>query len=452
MEIPQIAFPLKVSSESECAEAPCIRAQQQADDTNERFAMLASRLNVAPQHVTYPDRANRNGTVDSHYFRVEVAARNSIDHPLQLSLIVTSDLQQVFALAPLPATTTIDQIIELLEHHNICSIDRSGLGRMIEREGGVLARCWVRIARAAAADGSCGTNLVSDFLARVEGDAVDALHHALASQSNVNLAQESSEAQATFVQVGQELVPDDARLPTDIFGRQQARPPLQAGPGVKLIETRQGHKPVAERYGYLYLVSHTRDIENRFEIAIRSPIEIGTGSLHADFLILPCGDGSNYPSAMDIQLIVASHGVCCGIDPAACNRASLAMQKPDTEPQLQILARGRLPQPGRDGLVSRADGTKRPTSSRLDAVWPTGTSVSEGTILAVLDAAAAGEPGYTGLGDRLEATAGAPVTLNAGNNVEVEVLHGVKSLFRAATEGMVVFGDHSVEVVPLPAK
>jgi len=78
--------------------------------------------------------------------------------------------------------------------------------------------------------------------------------------------------------------------------------------------------------------------------------------------------------------------------------------------------------------------------------------VSEGTILAVLDAAAAGEPGYTGLGDRLEATAGAPVTLNAGNNVEVEVLHGVKSLFRAATEGMVVFGDHSVEVVPLPAK
>lgn len=53
------------------------------------------------------------------------------------------------------------------------------------------------------------------------------------------------------------------------------------------------------------------------------------------------------------------------------------------------------------------------------------------------------------MGDRLEATAGKPVSLTAGNNVEVEVLHGAKSLFRSSAEGFVVFWDHTVEIIEL---
>ena len=85
----------------------------------------------------------------------------------------------------------------------------------------------------------------------------------------------------------------------------------------------------------------------------------------------------------------------------------------------------------------------------VSQVTAAGMSVNEGNVLAVLDAATAGEPGYTVTGDRLNATAGKPVSLAAGANVEVEVLHGTKSLFRSATEGFVVFWDHTVEVIQL---
>ena len=56
------------------------------------------------------------------------------------------------------------------------------------------------------------------------------------------------------------------------------------------------------------------------------------------------------------------------------------------------------------------------------------------------------------MGDRLVAVAGKPVSLIAGTNVEVEVLHGAKSLYRSTAEGFVVFWGHTVEVARLPPK
>lgn len=132
---------------------------------------------------------------------------------------------------------------------------------------------------------------------------------------------------------------------------------------------------------------------------------------------------------MDVQQIVEAHGVCCGIDPAACTRVSAALSNPQALTQLETVERGRRPEHGRDGSVIRADGDRAPApTSLLDPVWPTGISASEGSVLAVLDAATSGEPGYTVMGDRLDAT--------AGNNVEVELLHGAKSLFRSSAEGI----------------
>ena len=88
------------------------------------------------------------------------------------------------------------------------------------------------------------------------------------------------------------------------------------------METAQSQRLVAEDYGYLYLVSRQEDGRGVLELGIRSPIEIGTGKLHADFLCLPSRDRSNHPFPMDVQQIVAAHGVCCGIDPQPLAPAS----------------------------------------------------------------------------------------------------------------------------------
>lgn len=75
-----------------------------------------------------------------------------------------------------------------------------------------------------------------------------------------------------------------------------------------------------------------------------------------------------------------------------------------------------------------------------------------GSVLALLDAATAGSPGYTVTEDRLDAVAGEPASLIAGSNVEVEVLHGAQRLYRSTAESFVVFWGHTVKVARLPPK
>ena len=418
-------------------------------DRTERCAELAQLLNVPPKKVTAHDRGLRHGAHHSHYFRVELETVDPIGRRLTLSLILSSDQQQVFASALPPATTTVEEILELLNHHNIQGIEPLGLARMVEGSlGADSARRWVRIAKGSATDSLCGTHMVSEYLASTEGDVVHTMHGDLASRSQLAIMEKRAEVRATFVHPGQELALNPSRPPADVFGRLVTTPSLRPGPEVRMVQSGLGHKLVAQDYGYLYLTPGPERAQTSLEMGIRSPLEIGTGKLHADFLCLPCGDRSHHPSPMDIQRIIAAHGICCGIDPAACTRVSAALARPHSSTHLETVARGRLPQPGRDGMVSRANGGKGPTSSLLDPVWPTGMSVNEGSVLAVLDAATTGEPGFTVTGDRLDAAVGKPDSLSAGPNVEVEVLHGAKTLFRSTAEGFVVFWDNSVEVVP----
>ncbi len=427
--------------------------QQHQEETTKTqdCALVARLLDIPPKDVSWHERGPRSGSHRSHYYRVEIEAPDSAGNVVRLSLILTQDLQQVFGSVPPPMAATAGDMMELLRQHNLHGIESSGLARMIEGSSRARsARYWVRIAKGSAVDGLCGTHLLSNYLARTEGDAVDTLHQALATQSHLAVVEQTYEVRATFVHPDQALVLDVSCQPTDVFGRQVNRPSVRPSPGVALVKTAQRQKLMAEEYGYLYLVSCQEDGGAFLKLGIRSPIEIGTGKLHADFLCLPSRDRSNHPSAMDVQRIVAAHGVCCGIDPAACTRVSAALGDPQASAQLETVARGRRPEHGRDGFVTRADGDRAPApASLLDPVWPTGMSVSEGSVLAVLDAATTGEPGYTVMGDRLDATAGKPVSLTAGNNVEVELLHGAKSLFRSSAEGFLVFWDHTVEVIEL---
>ena len=176
------------------------------------------------------------------------------------SLILTQDLQQVFrSVLPLLAATAED-MTKLLRQHNLQGIESSGLARMMEGSAGTpSARYWVRIAKGSAVDGLCGTHLLSDYLGRTEGDAVDSLHHALANQSHLAVVEQADEVRATFVHPDQALVLDVSCQPMDVFGRQVFRPSVKPGPGVALVETAQSQRLVAEDYGYLYLVSRQED-------------------------------------------------------------------------------------------------------------------------------------------------------------------------------------------------
>lgn len=100
---------------------------------------------------------------------------------------------------------------------------------------------------------------------------------------------------------------------------------------------------MAEEYGYLYLETCVDDGVEYLTMAIRSPIEIGTGRLHADFLCLPTLNRSNAPSTRDVQRIVSAHGICCGIDPAACTRASATLSAPKEATAIETVARRATP-------------------------------------------------------------------------------------------------------------
>ena len=252
-------------------------------------------------------------------------------------------------------------------------------------------------------------------------------------------------AGATFVQPGQRLELAPA-WPSTVPENRRTVSSIQLGPGVVRVQSARGQSLRARVYGYLYMAAGSDD---SVQVGIRSPIEISFGDLNADFLCLPCSEASHTPSSMDIQHILATHGICCGIDPSACARIGAAMADPTAGARILTVARGRLPQPGQDARVFRADGATGPPSPLLEPVWPTGMSVDRGNVLAVLETAIPAAPGYTIAGDRLIAREGQDVPLTAGDHVEVELLHGNRYLYRATAEGFVVFWDHSVEVVPL---
>ena len=281
---------------------------------------------------------------------------------------------------------------------------------------------------------------------RVDSD----LHCALSSSlSFADLVEHLPQTRATFVQPGQKLVVDAVNGTSDRAGGRTAVPDLLPGPGVVRVQSAAGQRFAARDFGYLYVAAAPN---GSIEVGLRSPIEVGLGDLRAEFLCLPCTERSHNPSSIDVQRIVATHGICCGIDPSACVRVSAVLGDPNAHAQVITVARGRLPRPGRDGRVVRADGDTSPPSPLLDPVWPTGMSVDKGGVLAVLETATPGEPGYTIAGDRLTARKGKPVSLSAGNHVEVENLHGTRYLFRATADGFVVFWAHTVEVVPLSAE
>ena len=191
---------------------------------------------------------------------------------------------------------------------------------------------------------------------------------------------------------------DASHQPTDVFGRRVDQPPLKPGTGVTMSTSDRGWKLVAEESGYLYLETCVDDGVECLRMAIRSPIEVGRGGLHADFICLPTLNRSNAPSAMDVQQIVSAHGICCGIDPVACTRVSATLSAPKEATAIETEARGRRPEHGRDGMLTQADGDRLPApESLLDPVWPTGMSVRAGSVLAVLvlrQPAAPGTPSW----------------------------------------------------------
>ena len=294
--------------------------------------------------------------------------------------------------------------------------------------------------------GSTAAADVASAAPAVSEDTNSQLYGILAtSPSFAEVIERQPSTGATFVQPGQRLELA-AAWPSTAPGHRRTVSSVQLGPGVVRVQSARKQSLRARVYGYLYVAAGPDD---SVEVGIRSPIEISFGDLNAAFLCLPCSEASHAPSSMDIQRILAAHGICCGIDPSACSRISAAMTDPAGGAQILTVARGRLPRPGRDGRVFRADGATGPPSPLLEPVWPTGMSVDRGNVLAVLETAIPAEPGYTIAGDRLIAREGQDVPLAAGNHVEVEVLHGNRYLFRATAEGFVVFWDQKVEVVPL---